>query len=88
MLVRPVDTGIRRDGNTTRLVDYYIQLFFQTRYTIGQIVVCESDPDPKMQRIKTEHLWKKLAARMYGEYQEILNDIKVDKDKFIIKWKK
>lgn len=59
-LPRPIHSGKRRDGNTTRLVDYYIQLLF----IHTTIIVFE-----KQENINTsKYLFKKIIKRLESEY--------------------
>jgi hypothetical protein len=61
-------TSIRRDGNTTRLIDNSIQIILT-----GKICVCIDHNDD---RRSNEYLYKKIMRRLESEHPHHLKDIK------------
>lgn len=90
MLYRPENSGKRRDGNTTRLVDYYIQLLFQTRDTIGYIILVDDFNGTDAEHSANEHLYTKFRDRFLIEFPELVDEIICSKEgtSFKISWSK
>lgn len=79
-LEKPKDTGKRRDGNSTRLIDYYVQLLFTK-----EIIIINSDNPIGIAHDKD--LFNRIVKRLSNEHKWIFhNKLKINKSKLTISW--
>lgn len=77
---RPIHSYIRRNGNTTRLVDYYIQKLFEGTRVIINI------EDHYLHIKAHEKLIDLIERRITIEHKNLIGKLEFDKDNLKITW--
>ncbi len=82
-LERPENSGKRRDGNTTRLVDYYVQLLFLEKEIKPFENICSDNNN--INKRATKFLFDRIINRLMMEHRSLHSKIAIDKNQLIIK---
>lgn len=82
MVIKPISKNIRVCGNTTRLVDYYVQALFDR----NKIIVYESHNNTHSGKKANKELFKRVVRRLEIEHKHILKELEIDKLKLTITW--
>ncbi len=80
---RPIDTGIRQNGNTTRLVDFYIQELFHKEI----ISIFDHHNNTDFEIKGNKYLFDRIVYRLNNEHHNLLSKLNINKNKLTISWK-
>lgn len=81
--MRPIYDYIRRNGNSTKLIDYYIQKLFEER----KIEIVDHEINEHNNPRANLLLFERVSKRIYLEHNYSSRSLVFEKDKLLIRFK-